>query len=146
MKFTRNVRIFQTRLQAAPFAAVFFLLLMFLMLSMLLYTHPQGVRIELPTAEGLPGTDQPTISVAIDANGTMYFQNQYIEESNLTARLHQEVTNAPEPLTLLIHADAKASTDKLLRLSLLARQAGITNGLLATLPRPFIGAPARVGP
>jgi biopolymer transport protein ExbD len=144
MKFTRNVRIFQTRLQAAPFAAVFFLLLMFLLLSTLLYTP--GVRLDLPVAEGLPGTDQPTVSVAIDANGRLYFQNELVEEDSLATSLHREVTNAPEPLTLLIHADAKVTTDQLLHLSMLARRAGITNGLLATLPRLSARAPARAAP
>jgi hypothetical protein len=38
MKFPRNARIFRGQLDAAPFAAVLFLLVIFLMLGSLVYT------------------------------------------------------------------------------------------------------------
>ena len=57
MKFPRNARIFRGRLDVAPFAAVFFLLATFLLLGSLVYTP--GVRLELPEADDLPGTDKP---------------------------------------------------------------------------------------
>jgi biopolymer transport protein ExbD len=52
MKFPRNVRIFRGQLDAAPFACVFFLLLIFIIMGTLVYTP--GVRIKLPAANGLP--------------------------------------------------------------------------------------------
>jgi len=78
MKFPRNARIFRGQLDAAPFVAVFFLLVMFLMLGSLMYTP--GVKLELPSAEELPSTDKPTVSVAIDSAGRYYFDNQLIAE------------------------------------------------------------------
>ena len=87
MKFPRNARIFRGRLDAAPYATVFFLLAMFLLLSSLLYTP--GVHIQLPVAGDLPGTDKPTVAVAIAANGWLYYQNQLIEEPKLKQRLSQ---------------------------------------------------------
>jgi biopolymer transport protein ExbD len=45
------------------------------------------------------------------------------------------VKNSREPLTLVIHADESVTYTNLLRLTLLARDAGIQNALLATLPR-----------
>jgi biopolymer transport protein ExbD len=144
MKFPRNAHIFRGRLEAAPFAAVFFLLVIFVMLGSLVYTP--GVQLELPAADDLPGTDQPTVSVAIDANGSFYFENQLIEERQLTNRLRQAVAESPEPLALVVHADKKASYDMLLHLSMLARQSGITNALLAALPHPFAGPPAKSAP
>jgi biopolymer transport protein ExbD len=133
MKFPRNARIFRGQLDAAPFAAVFFLLVIFLMLGSLLYTP--GVRLQLPMADDLPGTDKPTISVAVDAGGHFYFDNQLVQESQLTSRLKQAVAASPVPLTLVIHADRAVTTEMLVRLEMLARSAGMTNGLLATLPR-----------
>jgi biopolymer transport protein ExbD len=47
-----------------------------------------------------------------------------------------------EPLTLLIYADKAVSYEQLVRLTLLARDAGIPNALGATLPR-IINAPAK---
>ena len=139
MKFPRNARIFRGQLDAAPFAAVLFLLVIFLMLTARIYTP--GVVVHLPVAEDLPGTDRPTIEVAIDSNGRLYFENQGILEADLRGRLRQKATEAKEPLTLIVEADKNATTEMLLHLELLARGVGITNSLLATLPRPFGAAP-----
>jgi biopolymer transport protein ExbD len=145
MKFPRNARIFQGRLDAAPFASVLFLLVIFVMLSSLAVYIP-GVRLELPAADDLPGTDRPTVSVAIDANGAFYYENQWVEERQLTNSLHKAAVNAPEPLTLVVLADKKVSYDMLLHLTTLARQSGITNALIAALPRPVAGPPTRSAP
>ncbi len=134
MKFPRNARIFRGRLDVAPFAAVFFLLAIFLLLSCLVYTP--GVRLELPVANGLPGTDRPMVAVAIDAHGRLYFENQWIEETALKARLKQIVAGAREPLELMVQADKAVTYEQLIHLTLLARDAGITNAWLATLPSP----------
>ena len=48
MKFPRNARIFRGQLDAAPFASVFFLLVIFVMLGSVLQTP--GVRVDLPQA------------------------------------------------------------------------------------------------
>jgi biopolymer transport protein ExbD len=141
MKFPRNARIFRGQLDAAPFAAVFFLMVLLLMLSTRLYTP--GVSLTLPQADELPGTDSP-ISVAIDAAGRLYFENQAIGEHQLARRLKQAVATAPAPLTLIVQADRAINLDMLVRLSMLARSAGITNFALATLPRSLALAPLQL--
>ena len=135
MKFPRNARVFRGQLDVAPFAALFFLLVLFLMLTSLTYTP--GVALELPLAPNLPGTDRPTISVAVDANGTLYFENQVIGEVKLGGRLRQAVRDTPDGLTLVVEPDKAVPYATLLRLTLLARRAGISNVLLGTLPRSF---------
>ena len=137
MRFPRNARIFRGQLDAAPFAAVFFLLVIFLMLSTLVYTP--GVALQLPVADRLPGTDQATIAVAIDSGGRLYFENRVVTEAELTQRLRKAVATGSGPLTLLVEADRSVTTEKLVQLTLLARGAGITNGLLAVQPRPLDG-------
>jgi biopolymer transport protein ExbD len=147
MKFPRNVRIFRGQLDAAPFATVFFLLVIFVVLNSLVYTP--GVRIQPPAADNLPGTDQPTLTVAVDAGYRLYFANQIINEADLKTRLHEAaVKNADQPLTLVIYADKAVSYENLVRLTLLARDAGIINALLATLPRAIDTPPeqAKVKP
>jgi biopolymer transport protein ExbD len=139
MKFPRNARIFRGQLDAAPFAIVFFLLVIFMMLGSLVYTP--GVHIQLPVADNLTGTDKPTVQVAIDSNGRLYYENQGIDEVQLRRRLRDAVKNAGEPLTLVIQADKAATLDMTVRLELLAKEAGITNSLLQTLPRPLSGNP-----
>src|SRR5205823_4905332 len=102
VKFPRNARIIRGQLEVAPFAAVFFLLALFLLAGSLVYTP--GVHIQLPTANDLPGTDKPSVSVALDGNGRLYFENQLIEESELRNRLARSVKSSRENLTLVVQA------------------------------------------
>jgi biopolymer transport protein ExbD len=133
MKFPRNARILRSPFDVAPFAAVFVLLAIFLLLGGLVYTP--GVRIEPPSADGLPGTDKPAVAVAVDAGGRYYFANQIVSEAQLKDDLRDAAKKSREPLTLVIHADKTVTYDQLIHLTLLARDAGIQNALGATLPQ-----------
>jgi biopolymer transport protein ExbD len=143
MKFPRNAKILRSPFEMAPFAAVLFLLVIFLLLGALLPT--EGIRFQLqpPVAGDLPGTDQPTVAMAVDSGGRFYFANQIVtNETQLSNDLRRAVAGARQPLTLVIHADKTVTEDQLRHLALLARNVGITNALLATLPRGA-NAPAR---
>jgi biopolymer transport protein ExbD len=133
MKFPRNAKILRSHFDVAPFAAVFFLLVIFLMLGGLLPTP--GIPLLPPAAENLPGVDKPSVAMAVDSLGHLYFENQIVNESQLTTSLKVAVKAAREPLTLVIHADKSVTYDQLAHLALLARDCGLTNSLLATLPR-----------
>lgn len=136
MRFPRNARITKGSLEAAPWAAVMFLLVIFIMLCGLLYTP--GVRVQLPMADELPGIDGPSIRVAMDSAGNLYYRNQRIDTNALvqvmtdfTAELAKAASEKP---TLVVEADQQATYDQLIRLTRLARKAGIENAFLATLP------------
>ena len=132
MKFGRNVRMSRTQLDMAPFASVFFLILIFIFLRALIYTP--GVRIELPasTSPGeLPGVSGPTLAVAIDGRGQLYFENQAKTESELSSWLLAKVKKSPEPLTLVLFQDKSVPAERSTRVMELASQAGITNGVIA---------------
>jgi biopolymer transport protein ExbD len=139
MKFPRNSRLLRSSFDMAPFAAVLFLLVIFLMLGAFLPTS--GLPLRLPVANDLPGTDQPTVAVAVDAKGRFYFANQIVAEDKLKSALKTAVQKSHAPLTLVIRADQAVTYDQLIHLALLARDAGIQNALLATLPR-VVTAPA----
>jgi biopolymer transport protein ExbD len=146
MKFPRNATILRSQLDAAPVAAVFFLLVMLLMLGSLVYTPGARLELQLPRAEGLPGTDKPSVSVAIDADGRLYYQNQWIEEDDLRRRLQAAAKKSAQPLTLVVQADKAVSYERCLRLALLGRDAGISEALLAMLPRPYTTPAPRPAP
>jgi biopolymer transport protein ExbD len=135
MKYTRNAYIFRSHLDAAPFASVLLLLVIFLAAGSLVYTP--GVRLQVPVTSELPGTDRAPVSVALDKNGRLYFENQAIEEAELRKRLSEIAHNSKKPMTLLVHADKDATYEMIVHLSVLARDAGIPESFLATLPRPF---------
>ena len=141
MKFPRNSRLLRSSFDMAPFAAVLFLLVMFLMLGAFMPVPGVNLSLQLPAAENLPGAGQPTIAVAVDANGRFYFANQIVAEDKLKSALKTAAQKSPAPLTLVIHADKTVTYDRLIHLALLAHDAGIQNALLATLPR-VVTAPA----
>ena len=139
MKFPRNSRLLRSPFDMAPFAAVLFLLVIFLMLGAL--APISGLPLRLPAADNLPGTDKPTVTVAVDANGRFYFANQIVADDKLKSALKTAAQKSREPLTLVIQADKAVTYGQFIHLTLLARDAGITNALLATLPRA-VTAPA----
>jgi biopolymer transport protein ExbD len=139
MKLPRNAKIFSGQLDAAPFAAIFFLLVLFVLLGLLVYTP--GVKINLPIATDLPGTDQAVVAVAVDQAGKFYFDNQLLSEALLKTRLAEAVKKSTEPLTLLVQADKTVSYETIIHLSLLARDAGMKEAVLATLPQTATVSP-----
>jgi biopolymer transport protein ExbD len=143
MKFPRNIRLLRSPFDVAPFAAVLFLLVLFLLLGALLPTQGILFRLQPPAANDLPGTDQPTVAMAVDSGGRFYFANKIVSEAELNSSLSNAVKQSRAPLTLVIHADKSVTYDQLVHLSLLARAAGIQNALLATLPR-ILNAPAKL--
>lgn len=144
MRFPVSVKVFRGQLDVAAFAGVLLLLGLFLLLALLVYTP--GVRVQLPVARDLPGTERPTVAVAVDALGRFYFENQFIAEAELKQRLKEVAARSREPLTLVVQADRNMSYQILIRLTELAREAGIHDALLAVLPAPFTPPPAAARP
>lgn len=136
MKFPRNARIFRGQLDAAPFAALFFLLVIFALMTSLVYTP--GVHIHLPAAPAanIAGVDGPTVAVAVDADGRYYYKNRVVSETDLKRELDDEVKKSPHPLTLVLSADRKTAYGVCVHLAGLAQGEGIKDVLWQTLPLP----------
>ena len=116
MKFPRNSKILRRPFDFAPFAAVFFLLVIFMAVGMLITTTP-GVPLQIPVADDLPGTTRPTVDVAVDATDRLYLDNQLVNERQLKTSLHNTVHSSTEKLTLVIHADKSVTYEQLLHLT-----------------------------
>lgn len=147
MRFPRHARIFRGQLDAAPFAGVFFLVLIFITFNSQLVFTP-GVRVELPQADGLPGTANPTLSVVVDRSGQFYFENQIIAEADLKQRLlaaAEKTRSRGAQLTLVVLADTLTPNAVLFHLGELAREVGVTELLQATRPRT-LPAPLKIPP
>jgi biopolymer transport protein ExbD len=141
MKFPRTAKILRSQFDVAPFAAVFFCVVIFLLLSALLPVPGLHLSLQPPAAGDLPGVNGPSIAVAVDSQNRLYLENQIVSEAVLRTALAAAAKAARAPLTLVIHADKAVSYDELAHLALLARapETGntnltITNILLATLP------------
>lgn len=137
MRYPRNAKIFRGQLDAAPFAGVFFCLLLFVLLASNLVFTP-GVKIDLAQADDLPGVTNPSVVVAVSANGAYYYRNRSITEGELREELRGAVLEAngkDRKLVLVALLDEELDSRALVRLAELARQAGITEMLQATRPR-----------
>jgi biopolymer transport protein ExbD len=136
MKFPRNAKIFRGSLDVAPFAGVFFLLVLFVMLASLVYTP--GVAIQLPEASlDLTGMQGPSIVLAVDAQGRLYFENQIISEESLRRRMMEEAGRSGQPLKLFLQADKTINLERCTEICRWAKAAGIKEVVLLTLPREF---------
>lgn len=135
MKFPRTAKILRSQLDVAPFAAVFFALLVLLLLGTLLPVPGLRVTLQPPAVADLPGVSSP-VSLAVDADGNLYYENRKVTERQLKTSLLAAAKGSREPRTLIIHADKSVSYGQLAHLAALAREPGIgiTNLLLATLP------------
>lgn len=147
MRFPHHTKIFRGQIEAAPFIGVFFLLIIFLLLQSSFVFTP-GLPILLPEGDQLPGTDNPTVAVAVDASGNFYFNNQLCDEARLREQLSAAVAASHEPVTLVAQLHRDARVDVLIRLSLLARSVGIREVLQAVrpavLPQPRADDTARM--
>ena len=142
MKYPRNVKPFTGRLDVAPFAGVFFLLVLFLLLQTSLAPVP-GVRIQLPAAvfPEPPGVNGPALVVAIDRQGQAYFNLQAVSETELARELTNRVKASPDPITLVLQADEAVGQGMVVRLMAIARQAGIRETVISLRP-PLLPGPA----
>jgi len=134
MRFPRTIKPFRGQLEMAPFLSVLFLLAILLMFGSSLVFTP-GIPIDLPESAELPGTSNPSVAVAVDAEGHLYFENQIIDEPRLKEKLAAVVDQTKEPLTLVILADRQVKNESTSRLALLARSVGIKDLYFGTRPK-----------
>ncbi len=133
MKFPRNARMLKGHLDFAPFASVFFCLLIFVLLASLVYTP--GMHMHLPAdVPGESGIEGKKVTVELYADGRMYFQGQPISEKDLSRRLTNSVKDSPEPLTIALLEDTNVTVSLEMKVWKLAAAAGITNAARVTLP------------
>ncbi len=145
MKYPRNLKVFTGQMEVAPFAGVFFLLVLFVVLESAL-APPPGVHLRLPVGlgDGSPGTAGPTLVVTIDRDEQLYFEQQNLTAAALRARLAEKARAAREAPALLVEADKSVAWDAIVQLTTLARAAGIREVTFATRP-PLFAPPARPG-
>ena len=136
MKFPRNARMLRSQLDAAPFAAVFFLLVIFMMLGSLVYTP--GARLELaasPRQMACRARTSRRSRWPLMPTGGSTTRTSGSRRTPCAAGCRRRRRSHAEPLTLVVQADKSVSYERCMRLALLAREAGIPEALLATLPR-----------
>lgn len=133
MRYPRNVKVFRGQLDAAPWAGLFFLLLLFFFLRSTLFFTP-GIRIRLPESDSVSGVTNATESVLIDLSGNLYHDNQIISADALQRVLTAAVGASSEPVILVVQADKSSPVEVFTRVGHIAKAAGIPEILMATRP------------
>jgi biopolymer transport protein TolR len=145
IRFSRQVQWYCGHLDVAPFACVFFLLVIFVGLVSRWAPTP-GVPIELPEAsihEDRPAVDW--LVVVADQDGRLYMNQQAISEEELEQRLRTHVGASSSSLELLLQADARLNLGQMARFYGLCRRAGVLNMKFQTRPpRQYVPAPPTV--
>jgi biopolymer transport protein ExbD len=110
-------------------------LLIFLVLQSKLVFTP-SLRVDLPEVPvDLPGTSGPTLVVAIDRTGQIYYESQAVTNLNdLRVRLRSAVQHSSAPLTLEVQADQSATFKTTFPVLSLASEVGIREARFATRP------------
>jgi biopolymer transport protein ExbD len=116
-----------------PLIDVMLVLLIVFMITAPLLTH--SVKIDLPQAASQPTVEKPaTVTLAIDADGKMFWNNQALDDAALPGRLAETAAKSPQP-ELHLRADQNTRYQKLAEVMSLARTAGIEKMGFITVPQ-----------
>jgi biopolymer transport protein ExbD len=110
-------------INVTPMVDVMLVLLVIFIITAPLFTH--AIKLDLPNAQSAAAPEKPeTISLSINAEGTIFWNNDPIQQKDLGARLAVAAQRKPQP-------ELQLRADKLTRYETIAQvmSAAQTNGL-----------------
>ncbi len=115
-----------------PLIDVMLVLLIVFMITAPLLTH--SIKIDLPTAASESTNEKPdTVTLTIDSEGALYWNDQPIDDEALAIRLAEAALAEPQP-DLHLRADRDTRYQRLAEIMSQARVAGIRNMGFITTP------------
>ncbi|AKU13831.1 biopolymer transport protein [Azoarcus sp. CIB] len=121
-----------SEINMVPLIDVMLVLLIVFMITAPLLTH--SVKIDLPTAASQASNEKPdTVTLALDAAGALYWNDQKIGDEELGTRLAAAAAQAVQP-ELHLRADRETRYQKLAEIMSAARAAGIQKMGFITVP------------
>ena len=116
---------------------------MLVLLIIFLITIPvviQSVPVELPKERNLPTQTKPeNIVIAVDRDGTVFWNNQSVDEAKLLERLKEIAVRQPQP-EVHIRGDKEGRYEFVGRVVFACQRAGILKIGFITEPPPRVGA------
>ncbi|GGD54021.1 MULTISPECIES: biopolymer transporter ExbD [Caballeronia] len=111
---------------------------MLVLLIIFLVTIPamhHAVKIDLPHASSQPQDEKPShVNVAIQADGTILWDDQKIDDATLNARIAQAAQQTPQP-EIHLRADRKVAYERVADLMSAAQAGGLTKIGFVTEPK-----------
>jgi biopolymer transport protein ExbD len=121
------------RIEIIPMIDTMFFLLFFFMIATLSMTIQHGMPVTLPTADSSTDKVPDQISLTLTHEGTLYYNKDRIDLTELEIRLASLRQTDPDP-SLVINADEQVPHGQVIKVMDLIRLAGIPNMAIATKP------------
>jgi biopolymer transport protein ExbD len=132
MKFRRPGRR-RPRIELIPMIDTIFFILVFFVVASISMVHQRGLRVELPAAATGARPEGERVEVTVEADGSVYVNEDRVAWMELTARLRRVVGAEPDVL-VVVNADRKAEHGRVVDVMDSARQAGAHALTIATQP------------
>jgi biopolymer transport protein ExbD len=120
-------------INVTPMVDVMLVLLVIFIMAAPLFTH--AIKLDLPTAQSAPSDEKPqTVTIAVDPNGKLFWNDAAVNRNDLTARLAAAATKQPQP-DILIRADKNTRYEVVTDLLSAAQTHGLSKIGFVTAPR-----------
>ncbi|MDB5727232.1 MAG: biopolymer transporter ExbD [Noviherbaspirillum sp.] len=111
-------------INVTPMVDVMLVLLVIFIITAPLFTH--AIKLDLPTAQSAPAPEKPeTISLSINAEGTIFWNNDPIQQKDLAARMAVAAQQKPQP-DLQLRADKSTRYETIAQVMAAAQSNGLT--------------------
>jgi len=111
-------------INVTPMVDVMLVLLVIFIITAPLFTH--AIKLDLPSAQSAPAPEKPeTISLSINAEGTIYWNKDRIDQKELDARLAATAQKQPQP-ELQLRADKSTRYETIAQVMGAAQANGMT--------------------
>ncbi|MGV3772465.1 MAG: ExbD/TolR family protein [Verrucomicrobiales bacterium] len=94
-----------------------------------------GDSMEVPDFAGFPGEPGPVVVVTVNLNGQIFYQHQLVREERLLGYFQEAIQKEGNSVKLVLQTDKEVAVEVVMRLSAIARQAGISKVALAHKPK-----------
>ena len=120
-------------INVTPMVDVMLVLLVIFIITAPMFTH--AVKLDLPRAQAAASVHSPdSVSIAIDAAGTVYWDSEAVDAAALHARLKAAAALAPQP-ELQLRADKNTRYEAVAQLMAAAQAHGVAKLGFVTDPK-----------
>jgi biopolymer transport protein ExbD len=127
-----------SEINVTPLVDVMLVLVIIFIITAPLLTH--GIKIDLPKASSTANPEKPeTVTLSLDEKGKVYWNDQPVEDAQLSAKMAEAAAKQPQP-ELHLRADQNTRYQKLAEIMSAARNAGLTKLGFVTDPSPAAAA------
>jgi biopolymer transport protein ExbD len=112
---------------------IIFLLLVFFLLSSTFVLQP-GIKVQLPMTTNSDISSEKSIVISLTKDGTVYLNDELVNQVELGARLRQMVMNVGNPI-IALRSDKASTIENLIEVMDIAKSAGGDKFMIITAPK-----------